>query len=212
MNDTHSPDSTSIRARIHPRALDRMPMFFDASASTAFVELIANARRGGATRVDIATRALGPPNGFRFEVAVRDDGHGIADPAVLLSFGESHWDGRVARSENAAGMGLLCLAKCGCAVASRPSLRAVGDAPAWRVELEPEHFTGQAEAHLLADDTAPAPHGTCVTFVAEKSLDALRAAAADAARYAPLPVTFDGENSSGAISWTTRSASSAGTA
>ena len=32
-----------------------------------------------------------------------------------------------------------------------------------------------------------------MTFVAEKSLDALRAAAADAARYAPLPVTFDGE-------------------
>ena len=193
MNDTNTPAATSIRARVHPRALDRMHMFFDASVSTAFVELIANARRGGATRVDIAAKPLGPPEDGRFEVTIQDDGRGIADPAVLLSFGESGWNEKLARSENPAGMGLLSLAKHGCTLSSRPKPSAPGHAPAWRVKLEPDHFTGKAEAAVVPDDTAPAPHGTRVTFAVVQTLDALRAEAGRAALFAPLPVTFDGE-------------------
>ena len=193
MNDTHTPAATSIRARVHPGALDRMHMFFDASASSAFVELIANARRGGATRIDISTRDLSPPDGDRFEVTIRDDGRGIADPAVLLSFGESGWNEKLARSENPAGMGLLSLAKHGCTLASRPKSPAAGQFPSWRVELEPEHFMGKAAAAVVPDDTAPTPHGTRVTFEVGQTLDALRAAAGRAALFAPLPVTFDGD-------------------
>ena len=193
MNDAHTLAATSIRARVHPRALDRMHMFFDASVSTAFVELIANARRGGATRIDISTRDLCPPDGDRFKVTIRDDGRGIPDPAVLLSFGESGWNEKLARSENPAGMGLLSLAKHGCTLASRPKSPAAGHLPSWRVELEPEHFMGKAEAAVVPDDTAPAPHGTCITFEVGQRLDALRAAAGRAALFAPLPVTFDGD-------------------
>ena len=177
MNDTHTPAGTSIRARVHPRALDRMHMFFDASVSSAFVELIANARRGGATRIDISTRDLSPPDGHRFEVSIRDDGRGIPDPAVLLSFGESGWNEKLARSENPAGMGLLSLAKHGCTLSSRPKSPAAGHFPSWRVELEPEHFMGKADAAVMPDDTAPAPHGTRVTFEVGQTMDALRAAA-----------------------------------
>ena len=193
MDRSPSPAETSIRARMHPGALDRMPMFFDASASTAFVELIANARRASATRVDIAVQSSPPPLKFRCRVSVRDDGHGIADPAVLLSFGESKWRGNVARTENAAGMGLLCVAKRGCVVFSRPRIRAAEYPPAWRVALEPEHFTGKAAAAIFPDDTAPEPNGTCVTFEACESLEALQATASAVARFAPLPVTFNGE-------------------
>ena len=193
MDRSPSPAETSIRARMHPGALDRMPMFFDASASTAFVELIANARRASATRVDIAVQPSPPPLKSRCRVSVRDDGHGIADPAVLLSFGESKWRGNVARTESAAGMGLLCVAKRGCVVFSRPRIRSAEYPPAWRVALEPEHFTGKATAAVFPDDTAPEPNGTCVTFEAGESLEALQAAASAVARYAPLPVTFNGE-------------------
>ncbi len=192
MNDTNTPAGRSIRARVHPRALDRMHMFFNASVSTAFVELIANARRGGATRVDIAAKPLASPEG-RFEVTISDDGRGIADPAVLLSFGESGWNAKLARSENPAGMGLLSLAKHGCTLSSRPKSPAAGHLPSWRVELEPEHFMGKAEAAIMPDDTAPSPHGTRVTFAVERTLDALRAAAGRAALFAPVPVTFDGD-------------------
>ena len=193
MNNTHTPAGTSIRARVHPGALDRMHMFFDASASSAFVELIANARRGGATRIDISTRDLSPPEGHRFEVSIRDDGRGIPDPAVLLSFGESGWNVKLARSENPAGMGLLSLAKHGCTLSSRPKSPVTGHFPSWRVELEPVHFMGKADALVIPDDTAPAPHGTRVTFAVGQTLDALRAAAGRAALFAPLPVTFDGD-------------------
>ena len=193
MNDAHTLAATSIRARVHPRALDRMHMFFDASVSTAFVELIANARRGGATRIDISTRDLGPSDGHRFEVTIQDDGRGIADPAVLLSFGESGWNEKLARSENPAGMGLLSLAKHGCTLASRPKQPAAGHFPSWRVDLDPEHFVGKAAAAVIPDDTAPAPHGTRVAFEVGQTLDALRAAAGRAALFAPLPVTFDGD-------------------
>ena len=193
MEHTDSPAGAGIRARMHPDALDRMPMFFDASASTAFVELIQNARRASATRVDIAVQPTPPPLNFRCRVSVRDDGHGIADPAVLLSFGESHWSGNVARAENAAGMGLLCVAKRGCAVFSRPHIRAAEFPPAWRVALEPGHFAGKATAAVVPDDTAPEPNGTCVTFEADESLESLKAAATAVTRYAPLPVTFNGE-------------------
>ena len=193
MDRTPSPASTPIRARMHPDALDRMSMFFDAAVSTVFVELIQNARRASATRVDITVQPTPPPLNFRCRVTVRDDGHGIADPAVLLSYGQSQWNGHVARAENPAGMGLLCVAKRGCVVASRARIRAAEYPPAWRVALEPEHFAGKVSAAVIPDDTAPEPHGTCVTFEAGQSLDALEAAATAVARYAPLPVTFNGK-------------------
>ena len=39
----------------------------------------------------------------------------------------------------------------------------------------------------------PSPHGTAIAFVAHETAEAIRAAVAGAARYAPLPVSFDGE-------------------
>ena len=53
MTQVQAADTTLIRARIHPRALDHMPLLFDATAPTVFIELIQNARRAGASRVDI---------------------------------------------------------------------------------------------------------------------------------------------------------------
>ena len=44
------PDATLVQARIHPRALDHMSRYFDATAASVFVELIQNARRAGGKR------------------------------------------------------------------------------------------------------------------------------------------------------------------
>ena len=51
-------------------------------------------------------------------VTVADDGAGIADPAVLLSFGENGWDEELVRREDAAGFGFASLARRGCTVSS----------------------------------------------------------------------------------------------
>ena len=187
------PDATLVQARIHPRALDHMSRYFDATAASVFVELIQNARRAGATHVDIVddspdTAAPGDAT----IVTVWDNGRGITDPAVLLSFGESDWDGDLARTERAAGMGIACLARRGCTVSSRPRTESSQSIGGWRMTLERDHFLGKSAATAVPDPSAPTPCGTCVTFHATESPDLLKEAAACAARYAPLSVSFNG--------------------
>ena len=177
-----------IRARFHDSAVSRVTRMYAATLADLFAETLQNARRAGATRVDVSL--AGPED--RPIVTVADDGAGIADPAVLLSFGENGWDGALVAAEDAAGMGMLSLARRGCTVVSRP--RPAGGAPVsgWRVELLPEHFLGEAEAQVSPDAAAPFPHGTAVAFQATgaENADAIRRALEGAARHYPLPVLF----------------------
>ena len=192
MTQVQAPDTTLIRARIHPRALDHMPLFFDATAPTVFIELIQNARRAGASRVDITTDPADSNVGYEaLKVTVKDNGHGIADPSVLLSFGQSAWDEDLARRERAAGMGIACLARRGCSISSRARTPSSQHATGWRMSLGPDHFLGKGAATAASDKTAPSPFGTCVTFHAAESLNSLRGAVATASRYAPLRVSFN---------------------
>ena len=189
MND-RSDFPASIRARVHDGAIDRVTRFFNASASDAFVELIQNTRRSGATRLDVATEAI-PAGGIR--VTVTDDGDGIADPAVLLSFGESGWDAETAEREDPAGIGVYALSKRGCSVSSRPRTAIGEHAPGWRVVLTPDCFLGKDTAAVLADDGAPWPHGTAISFMADETLEAIQVVLSGAARHCPLAVTVNGE-------------------
>ena len=117
---SHLP--ATIRARVHDGAIDRVTRFFDAGLAQAFTELIQNSRRSGATRVDVITEIVSQDEtSAAIRVTVSDDGAGIADPAVLLSFGESGWDQVTAQREDPAGMGVYALSKRGCTVSSRPA-------------------------------------------------------------------------------------------
>ena len=180
----------AIRARVHDGAIDRVTRFFAATLAEAFVEQIQNARRAGATRLDVITEAV-PDNGIR--VTVTDDGAGIADPAVLLSFGESGWDTEIAQREDPAGIGVYALSKRGCVISSRTRAADGETAPGWRVALTPECFLGKEDAAVLHDDEAPWPYGTAISFMANETLQAIEAAVTGAARHCPLPVTFNGE-------------------
>ena len=193
MHRPTDPTTPPIRARIHERALSRVTKLFNAGLVDIFAELFQNARRGGAGRIDVTVERI--PAQFEGDrlVTVGDDGAGIADPAVLLSFGESGWDAGTAEREDAAGMGLLSLARRGCVVRSRVHTGVTEPAPGWRLALTPAHFLGQDDAQAVPDDEAPSPQGTAIAFVAHETAEAIRAAVAGAARYAPLPVTFDGE-------------------
>ena len=184
-------DTATIRARIHDSAIKRVTRTFAASIGEVFSETLQNSRRAGATRVRVAV--AGPADTGPLTVTVTDDGAGIVDPAVLLSFGENGWSDDLVAAEDAAGMGMLSLARRGCTVSSRPRAINGETAPGWRVELAPEHFLGEADAQILADDGAPWPHGTAVSFRASGSEDAerIRRAIEQAARHYPLPVMFE---------------------
>ncbi len=189
----------TIRARIHETAVKRVTRIYAATLADIFAETLQNSRRADATRVRIsvsapAARAEGtaPEAGETpLTVTVSDDGAGIADPAVLLSFGENGWDDALVRREDAAGFGFASLARRNCTVSSRPRSLDAETTPGWRVALEPAHFLGEAEAEVHDRDEAPYPWGTAISFEATEAIAAIRNAAENAARHFPLPVMFD---------------------
>ncbi len=182
-------DTATIRARIHDSAIKRVTRTFAASIGEVFSETLQNSRRAGATRVCVAVTG----SDGNLTVTVTDDGAGIADPAVLLSFGENGWSEDLVAAEDAAGMGMLSLARRGCTVSSRTRATNGDPAPGWRVALLPAHFLGEAEAEVHPDDGAPWPHGAAVSFRASGPEDAerIRRAIEQAARHYPLPVMFE---------------------
>ena len=200
MNHTAIPPAATIRARVHESALKRVTKFFASTLTDVFVEALQNSRRSGATRVrvTVGTATGHPGNGAaeppetRLTVTVADDGAGIEDPAVLLSFGENGWTDDIVAREDAAGMGILSLAHRGCRITSRTRTPDGHAGHGWSVRLAPEHFTGRSDAEVRRDDSAPHPSGTAVQFHATESADAIHAAIANAARHYPLPVVIEG--------------------
>ncbi len=189
----------TIRARIHESAVKRVTRIYAATLADIFAETLQNSRRAGAARVRISVAALaGRPAEIAagtgetpLTVTITDDGTGIADPAVLLSFGENGWDDATVRREDAAGFGFASLARRNCAVSSRPRSPDREILPGWRVSLSPEHFLGEADAEVHADEGAPYPYGNSISFQATESIAAIRNAAENAARHYPLPVVFE---------------------
>ena len=194
MTQIASTPPGTIRARIHDSAIRRVTRIYASTLSDVMTEALQNSRRADATQVRIAVATLADPSSGepRFTVTIADDGSGIADPAVLLSFGENGWSDDLVRREDAAGFGFASLSRRGCTVSSRPRSPHGQTQPGWRVDLAPEHFLGESEAEVRPDDGAPFPHGTSILFQATETAAASRHAAEAAARHYPLPVIFEG--------------------
>ena len=179
----------AIRAHIVEEAIDKMASLFDASLETQARELIQNARRAGATQLDVEIIA-DERTVDEYTTEVRDDGHGIADPQILLSFGRSAWGNPVER-ERPAGLGMLSLARERVHIKSTHT-GADGSRSAFGVELTPEHFTGASAASV--NTVAPREHtGTSVRW--RSSGDPLRAAGIwhGEGRHVDLEVRINGE-------------------
>ena len=75
---------SSIRANVSPDTISRVGRLFNNTLPDVINELLQNARRAGATCVNVTlTRE------DRVLLAVSDDGFGIADPAAILTLGET---------------------------------------------------------------------------------------------------------------------------
>ena len=145
-------------------------------------ELLQNARRSGATRVDITTS--------EDHITVADNGNGIMDPRSLLAFGKTDWDDPQINNENPAGMGLYSVAR-----RSRVTIESKTQAGApWRVVLTPDTFVGREPAPIERLDDFPKPHGTAITFTNENNdqpLESQRRKINHATCYYPVPVFCD---------------------
>ena len=197
----------TIRARIHETAVKRVTRIYAATLADIFAETLQNSRRADATRVGISVSAptarpdetASTTEDTPLVVTVSDDGAGIADPAVLLSFGENGWDRELVRREDAAGFGFASLARRNCTVSSRPRSPNEEISLGWRVQLAPAHFLGEADAEVQAHDEAPYPCGTAISFEATEAAPAIRNAAENAARHYPLPVMFEDRSEDAAV-------------
>ena len=92
----------TIRAKVNKKLLAKADRLFTGTLGGRAAEILQNARRAGATRVEV-TNADG-------WVTVKDNGKGVEDFAKLLDLGGSDWDERTEQSEDPAGVGLFCLA------------------------------------------------------------------------------------------------------
>lgn len=92
-----------VQARVSSRLLAKADRLFTGTQEGRMIEILQNARRAGATRVEITNS----PNGF---VTIQDNGHGIRDFSVLLDLGSSDWDPTIEEAEDPAGVGIFSLA------------------------------------------------------------------------------------------------------
>lgn len=92
----------TIQATVNMRLLNKANRLFTGSLNGRIIEVLQNARRAGATRIEIKNTDGG--------VTVLDNGHGIDDFSKLLDLGGSGWDEAMEVSEDPAGVGLFCLA------------------------------------------------------------------------------------------------------
>lgn len=174
---------SSITPCISQDALARVSRFYNGGPADALAEILQNSRRGRATRVDIDLLDLAGHS----VLAIRDDGIGIDDPAVLLALGHSGWDDSVAQAEDPAGMGVFSLA--GLRVEFRSYSQSANSG--WRVIID-----GEAWSHQRPIAIEPFDHscGTEIHIDMPKAWESrgFERVVENVARYYPLRVFWQG--------------------
>jgi len=91
----------TIQAKVNPKLLSKANRLFTGTLDGRIIEILQNARRAGATEVEITNK-----DGY---VTVQDNGSGIEDFSTLLDLGNSDWDQAMEKAEDPAGVGVFCL-------------------------------------------------------------------------------------------------------
>lgn len=172
---------SSIRASVSPDTINRVGRLFNNTLPDVINELLQNARRAGATRVDVALT-----RNDRAKLSITDDGIGIADPATVLTLGESRWNDDIAAREDPAGMGVFSLAGHDVLVTSRHETHD----RAWTALIPREAWDGSQNVAVIPSDH---PIGTTLTITLPEAWDdhVDRVVAAAALHY-PVAVFFNG--------------------
>ena len=92
----------TIQACVNPRLLKKADRLFTGSLEGRITEILQNARRARATKVEITNK-----DGM---VTAHDNGRGIENFSKLLDLGDSGWEDQLEASEDPAGVGIFCLA------------------------------------------------------------------------------------------------------
>lgn len=170
-----------LRARVSPEAISKVTRIFNGTLDDIFNELFQNARRAGAGSIAV-TAEHGCDACL---ITVSDDGAGVADPADLVSLGQSDWSEECRAREDPAGMGFFSLA--GLDTVVRSSSAAGGFA----IALAGDAWMGEADIDVLPWEGR---RGTTIAFRFPAQPDGkLERCVEAAARFLPVPVTYNGK-------------------
>jgi len=92
----------TIQAKVNTRLLSKADRLFTGTLDGRIIEILQNARRAGATEVNITNK--------EGTVTVCDNGSGVEDFSALLDLGKSDWNEAMDDAEDPAGVGIFCLA------------------------------------------------------------------------------------------------------
>ena len=128
----------SITAKVHQGILAKADRLFRNDDAGVWVELLQNARRASAARVDVSIDDSQSRPGT-CSITLHDNGIGISDFQALLSLGGSGWDGDTQTKEDPAGMGFFALCRSEVQVHSGNH----------SVHLSPDVFLGKDAAQIV---------------------------------------------------------------
>jgi hypothetical protein len=169
----------SICGRVDAAILDKADRLFRNDDAGIWTELLQNARRAGATTLDISIEELNPDRG-PCRITVQDNGWGIENFQSLLTLGGSNWNPETHLREDPAGMGFFSL--CRSEVEVRSGNRAV--------TITPAVFMGKCEAKVK--DSCEFVPGTRLHFVRESTRSALIRALETVSEFCPLDLRVEG--------------------
>lgn len=164
-----------VRGRVSPAILDKVNRLFRNDDAGVWVELLQNARRAGATTVQVHIEELKGD----CKVSVTDDGSGIENFQSLLTLGDSAWNAELSALEDPAGMGFFSL--CHSEVEVHSGHR--------RAIVTPDVFLGRSDADVV--DVAENVPGTRIRFTRPSSKAHLIAELERIAEFCPLTVTVE---------------------
>lgn len=175
---------TEHYAKVSADLLKNAPFFFDSSLRSIFGELLQNARRAGATSIEIALETQSPKS---TRVTVLDNGHGIKDFGSLIHLGlKSGWG---ESSECPAGMGIYSLCKTGGTVQVSS-----GNS---RADLTEAVFKGEAplQEHKASEDGTEYPFvaGTGLRFSVDYAVHEVETCVTRLSKYYPAAVRLNGK-------------------
>ena len=173
------PKVQRISGRVNAAILDKADRLFPNDDASIWTELLQNARRAGATVLEISVEELTPASG-PCRIVVHDNGRGIENFQSLLTLGSSEWEVETQVREDPAGMGFFSLCRSEVQVHS-------GNRSVW---ITPNIFMGKGEAHVTHDSEFIA--GTRLSFVRESTKDTLVTALKKVSEFCPLEVRLDG--------------------
>jgi hypothetical protein len=168
---------STIQAAVGQKFLSKSDRLFSNRLSDIFIETLQNARRAGASVVDVTTSEIG--KGTR--IVFSDNGEGIADFSVLLQLGDSNWDQITSDKEDPAGMGFYALLHSGVTVRSRGQQAVINKAG----------FLGLEPVEVVEADGPE--NGTVLVFDRTEKIGVVEDALVRAAEFGALEVSLNGK-------------------